>query len=114
MWENDKEPRDPGMPEGDEGDVGKWTPSSSQVNNENGEQHVEPQDDIAGLEAALIDKEREQQELEITNKVKRLMETNQMKELLSSVEIGDISKLPGSESEGSWEEYDESEGSHEE
>ena len=102
------------MPDGDEGDVGKWTPSSSQVNNESGEQHVKRWDDIAGLEAVLIYKEREQQTLELSNSVRRFMGTRPMKVFLSRVKTGNIRELPGDESEGSWEDYDESEGSHEE
>ena len=68
------------MPDGDEGDVNKWIPSSSQVNKENGEQ-VEPQDEIVGLEAALIYKERERQNPKISNRVRRFMGTSQDDEM---------------------------------
>ena len=68
------------MPDGDEGDVNKWTTSSSQVNNESGER-VEPQDEIVGLEAALIYREREQQEPKISNHVRRFMGMSQDDEM---------------------------------
>ncbi|KAL8785760.1 MAG: hypothetical protein Q9195_008503 [Heterodermia aff. obscurata] len=63
LWEEDKRAKDPRMPDGDEGDVNKWKPPSSQVYNENGEQ-VEPEDDIGALEASLIKKERKTLRLE--------------------------------------------------
>ena len=68
------------MPDGNEGDVNKWVPSSNQVKNENGEQ-VEPQDDIVGLEAALIYKEPELQEAKISNSVRRFMGSSQDDEM---------------------------------
>ena len=68
------------MPDGNEGDVNRWVPSSSQVKNENGKQ-VEPQDDIVGLEAALIYRELEQKEPKISKSVRRFMGTSQDDEM---------------------------------
>ena len=80
LWDKDREPRDPKMPDGDEGDVNKWMPLSSQVNKENGEQ-LEPQGEIVGLEAALIYKERERENPKISNSVRRFMGTSQDDEM---------------------------------
>ena len=83
LWAEDGEARDPRMPDGDEGDVGKWTPASSPVNDDGkGERLEEPRDEIVGLEAALIYKERvRREEPGIGPGARRFMGTSQDDEM---------------------------------
>ena len=71
LWDPD-DYRDPRMPERDEGDVGKWEPSS------------DGDDKIEGLEAALIYKELEQQNLRVRESVRKFMRTSQDDEMWTS------------------------------
>ena len=65
LWSTDKEPRDPRMPEGEEGNVGEWAPPSSKG--------VVSGDAVEGLEAALIYRDVELQDTGVRDSVRRFM-----------------------------------------
>ena len=106
LWQHDSLARDPRMPEGVEGDVGKWMPSSCStsilVKNEHGGQQQQqvggpPGDDVVeGLEAALIYKERGEQQLDdaatVSQRVRKFMGSSQDDEMwLKGVEAMEAS-----------------------